>query len=181
MSRHAIKTREEVVVVGEGAPHLTKRFVSSPPSTMAADAMQTSPVQSNTLSLANILSNEVEPETVNGTTDTGPGAGWDEEEIPETTASEGFCVECEGTSVPYFFSRTIILNCLSCVDQPAEVTCESCKDVYCEVCFAAQHRKGSRKQHKSSPLSNRPEKHIEALAETQSVRLLSKKDASSTI
>jgi hypothetical protein len=33
------------------------------------------------------------------------------------------------------------------IDQPAEVFCENCSDNYCEVCFAAQHRKGSRKEH----------------------------------
>jgi hypothetical protein len=31
-------------------------------------------------------------------------------------------------------------------DQPAQVFCESCSDNYCEVCFAAQHRKGTRKR-----------------------------------
>lgn len=39
-----------------------------------------------------------------------------------------------------------------CADQPAQVHCENCVDNYCEVCFAAQHRKGSRKQHKQKPL-----------------------------
>ena len=38
------------------------------------------------------------------------------------------------------------------LDQPAEVLCEICTDAYCEVCFAAQHRKGSRKQHTVKPL-----------------------------
>jgi len=33
------------------------------------------------------------------------------------------------------------------VDQPAQMYCENCLDNYCEVCFAAQHRKGSRKGH----------------------------------
>ena len=33
------------------------------------------------------------------------------------------------------------------VDQPAKMFCENCSDNYCEVCFAAQHRKGSRKSH----------------------------------
>ena len=32
-------------------------------------------------------------------------------------------------------------------DQPSQVFCENCSDNYCEVCFAAQHRKGSRKGH----------------------------------
>jgi hypothetical protein len=38
------------------------------------------------------------------------------------------------------------------LDQPAEVLCETCSDPYCEVCFAAQHRKGSRKSHTVKPL-----------------------------
>lgn len=39
------------------------------------------------------------------------------------------------------------------VDQPAQVYCETCTDNFCEVCFAAQHRKGTRKQHKTKPLT----------------------------
>ena len=35
-------------------------------------------------------------------------------------------------------------------DQPAEVRCVTCMDDYCDVCFYAQHRKGSRKQHPRS-------------------------------
>ncbi|KAI0265915.1 hypothetical protein BC834DRAFT_824286 [Gloeopeniophorella convolvens] len=57
--------------------------------------------------------------------------GWDEEDV-EREAAHGYCVECE--------------------DQPAEVRCENCADDYCEVCFAAQHRKGSRKSHTAKPL-----------------------------
>ena len=37
-------------------------------------------------------------------------------------------------------------------DQPAQILCETCSDVYCEVCFAAQHRKGSRKLHTTRPV-----------------------------
>lgn len=40
------------------------------------------------------------------------------------------------------------------LDQPAQVICETCSDVYCEVCFAAQHRKGSRKRHAVRPLDS---------------------------
>ena len=40
------------------------------------------------------------------------------------------------------------------IDQPAEVHCEACGDDYCEVCFAAQHRKGSRKTHTAKSLAN---------------------------
>ncbi|KAF8559438.1 hypothetical protein OG21DRAFT_1402895 [Imleria badia] len=58
--------------------------------------------------------------------------GWDEESASRPTA-EGFCVECE--------------------DQPAQLSCKECGDDYCEVCFAAQHRKGSRKKHTVTPIS----------------------------
>jgi hypothetical protein len=37
-------------------------------------------------------------------------------------------------------------------DQPAQVRCETCADDYCEVCYAAQHRKGSRKSHTATSL-----------------------------
>ncbi len=48
----------------------------------------------------------------------------------------------------------------SCADQPAEVECQSCLDVFCEVCFAAQHRKGSRKVHSVRPLHSRKEEAV---------------------
>ncbi|KAF8969389.1 hypothetical protein BDZ97DRAFT_1902510 [Flammula alnicola] len=64
-------------------------------------------------------------------------AGWDEEDA-EAPLVDGYCVECE--------------------DQPAEVLCETCSDAYCEVCFAAQHRKGSRKTHPFKPLSSKEKK-----------------------
>ncbi|KAL5637634.1 hypothetical protein ACGC1H_004149 [Rhizoctonia solani] len=49
-------------------------------------------------------------------------------------AEEGYCIECE--------------------DQPANMYCETCADDFCEVCFEAQHRKGTRKLHKSRPLES---------------------------
>ncbi|KAE9386766.1 hypothetical protein BT96DRAFT_927997 [Gymnopus androsaceus JB14] len=58
-------------------------------------------------------------------------SGWDEEAIDRPLA-EGYCIECE--------------------DQPAQVFCEECADPYCNVCYSAQHRKGSRKTHKTKPL-----------------------------
>ncbi|KAH9971431.1 hypothetical protein BGW80DRAFT_1322400 [Lactifluus volemus] len=58
--------------------------------------------------------------------------GWDEEDT-ERDVAHGYCVECE--------------------DQPAEVHCETCADDYCEVCFASQHRKGSRKKHVAKSLA----------------------------
>ena len=49
----------------------------------------------------------------------------------------------------------VVLTSTPPLDQPAEVLCETCSDPYCEVCFAAQHRKGSRKQHTVKPLSSK--------------------------
>jgi hypothetical protein len=52
----------------------------------------------------------------------------EEEEINAVSAAPpGMCVECE--------------------DQPQEVLCEACGDVFCEVCFGALHRRGKRRQH----------------------------------
>ncbi|KAF7352414.1 hypothetical protein MVEN_01205900 [Mycena venus] len=85
-----------------------------------------------TFSLNNILSenheNIVEHPGVNGV----PVGGWDEEEGASKPVEEGTCIECE--------------------DQPAEVLCETCADIFCEVCYASQHRKGSRKLHVVKPL-----------------------------
>lgn len=58
--------------------------------------------------------------------------GWDEETVDRPT-TEGYCVECE--------------------DQPAQIRCDDCQDDYCEVCFAAQHRKGTRRKHITKPLA----------------------------
>ncbi|KAJ7126437.1 hypothetical protein C8R43DRAFT_1028956 [Mycena crocata] len=84
------------------------------------------------LSLSNILGENhenLEHPGINGV----PIGGWDEEEGPAKPVEEGVCIECE--------------------DQPAEVRCETCADVFCEVCYASQHRKGSRKLHVVKPLS----------------------------
>ncbi|KAH9854994.1 hypothetical protein C2E23DRAFT_883533 [Lenzites betulinus] len=88
----------------------------------------------NTFSLENILGADhenVEHPTASKEALT-PTGGWDEEPV-QTKVAQGFCVECE--------------------DQPAQVFCESCSDNFCEVCFAAQHRKGSRKRHATRPLA----------------------------
>ncbi|KAJ7068719.1 hypothetical protein C8F01DRAFT_620870 [Mycena amicta] len=45
--------------------------------------------------------------------------------------------------------------CVECEDQPAEVFCETCADVFCDVCYASQHRKGSRQKHVVKPLAPR--------------------------
>ncbi|KAJ7228222.1 hypothetical protein GGX14DRAFT_611770 [Mycena pura] len=88
-------------------------------------------VEEPAFSLNNILSEkheQLEHPGVNGV----PVGGWDEED-PTKLVQEGSCVECE--------------------DQPAEVHCVTCADNFCEVCFASQHRKGSRKLHEVNPLS----------------------------
>ncbi|XP_006456764.1 hypothetical protein AGABI2DRAFT_211866 [Agaricus bisporus var. bisporus H97] len=85
-------------------------------------------------SLENILNDKhdtIEHPTAMGDVATGPAEGWDEEDVDKPPV-EGYCIECE--------------------DQPAQVLCENCTDAYCEVCFAAQHRKGTRKRHAARPL-----------------------------
>lgn len=82
--------------------------------------------------------------------------GWDEE--GGAKAKEGFCVECEGQSGYFSFSLTAVLIVLLSADQPAQVLCDKCADKYCEVCFAALHRKGTRKDHESKPIVRKPMK-----------------------
>ena len=41
--------------------------------------------------------------------------------------------------------------CVECADQPASLRCLSCADIYCDVCFAAMHKRGSRATHKHEP------------------------------
>ncbi|KXN92353.1 UPF0652 protein [Leucoagaricus sp. SymC.cos] len=92
-------------------------------------------------SLENILGDSpdaIEHPTVTGDVAATPAGGWDEEDT-ERPPVEGYCIECE--------------------DQPAQVFCETCSDVYCEVCFAAQHRKGTRKRHAVRPLDDSSENH----------------------
>ncbi|KDR84043.1 hypothetical protein GALMADRAFT_219873 [Galerina marginata CBS 339.88] len=106
-----------------------------------------------TFSLENILGENHDAVEHPGTDRPEPATGWDEEDTEQPLA-EGYCVECE--------------------DQPAEVVCETCADAYCEVCFAAQHRKGSRKRHAIKPLSGKKEKRAKtngatAPAETSEV------------
>ncbi|PPQ75909.1 hypothetical protein CVT26_000174, partial [Gymnopilus dilepis] len=94
---------------------------------------------SGAFSLQNILSENHDeiPEQTPANRSEGASGGWDEEET-EKPVAEGYCIECE--------------------DQPAEVLCVTCGDPYCEVCFAAQHRKGSRKKHTVKKLSAQEKK-----------------------
>ena len=94
-----------------------------------------------------------------------PTTRWEEEDI-DRPVIDGYCVECEGIFLPSRFddsgSQRISLS-LS-LDQPAEVFCESCSDPYCEVCFASQHRKGSRRKHTVKPLSSKKRVKVEVNA-----------------
>ncbi|KAI9921973.1 hypothetical protein PsorP6_001623 [Peronosclerospora sorghi] len=45
------------------------------------------------------------------------------------------------------------LMCVECEDTTAAVRCEDCDDVYCPLCFEAQHRAGSRLRHSKTELS----------------------------
>ncbi|KAF9809856.1 hypothetical protein IEO21_07217 [Rhodonia placenta] len=87
----------------------------------------------STFSLDNILDGDDENVDLPPLKDAPEGSA--DEETAEGAAAHGFCIECE--------------------DQPAQVLCETCGDEYCEVCFTAQHRKGTRKRHATRPLSGR--------------------------
>ena len=118
---------------------------------------QTKPVGRD-FSLQNILGENPEdvqhPDTkLNGAQPTG----WDEEST-ERPLAEGFCIECEGKHRTQPSGNNADLFPVPSLDQPAQILCETCSDVYCEVCFAAQHRKGSRKRHISRPVEQKPEK-----------------------
>ncbi|GLE08495.1 hypothetical protein PINS_up019703 [Pythium insidiosum] len=43
--------------------------------------------------------------------------------------------------------------CVECEDTEAAVRCEDCRDVYCALCFEAQHHAGTRLRHRQTPLS----------------------------
>ncbi|KAI8812789.1 hypothetical protein BJ742DRAFT_791834 [Cladochytrium replicatum] len=43
--------------------------------------------------------------------------------------------------------------CVECEDQPASLFCEQCQDDYCSICFASQHRKGTRKAHTTKKIN----------------------------
>ena len=84
-----------------------------------------------------------------------PTTRWDEEDI-ERPVIEGYCVECEGKFYQIDSTMAVVKSFFVCLlDQPAEVLCETCSDPYCEVCFASQHRKGSRKKHIVKPLASK--------------------------
>ncbi|KAF7302069.1 B box-type domain-containing protein [Mycena indigotica] len=86
-----------------------------------------------------------------------PGVNGDETEPSPTPVKAGMCIECE--------------------DQPAEVSCETCADVFCEVCYASQHRKGSRQKHVMKPLSVQEKKKVNgSVADTQEPEAMEEED-----
>ena len=103
------------------------------------------------LSLSRILDDESIEHLEHHKSLDAPAEGWDEE-ATEKRLDDGYCIECEGTVVLTQWIRCTQTHRLNNADQPAQVYCESCTDNFCEVCFAAQHRKGSRKQHKTKVL-----------------------------
>lgn len=148
---------------------LTKTFCFSAPTLMSSTpspaGLETNdneiacPSTKGAFLLENILGENHESVEYPGASTTADRAatGWDEEEI-ERPVAEGYCVECEGLDIARITELETYFS--SCTDQPAEVECQSCRDVYCEVCFAAQHRKGSRKLHSVQPLRTKKEEAV---------------------
>jgi hypothetical protein len=106
-------------------------------------------------SLENILGDNHEFIEYPGHEESTPANGWDEESTKEP-AAEGFCIECEGMPACLHLKNWVSLMLRT--DQPAQLLCETCTDIYCEVCFAALHRKGSRKKHVAKTLHSLREK-----------------------
>jgi hypothetical protein len=45
--------------------------------------------------------------------------------------------------------------CIECEDQPASIICVGCQgEIYCSVCHASLHRKGSRNSHETRVFGN---------------------------
>jgi hypothetical protein len=80
-----------------------------------------------------LLSDILDGKEIQGELTEGPESNDDKAVAP---VPEGFCIECE--------------------DQPAQLHCEQCTDDFCEVCYASQHRKGTRKKHTSRQLGPGP-------------------------
>ncbi|EQC26706.1 hypothetical protein SDRG_15437 [Saprolegnia diclina VS20] len=48
---------------------------------------------------------------------------------------------------------TVARMCVECEDTEAALACSDCGDVYCDLCYQAQHRSGHRQKHQSTPLA----------------------------
>ncbi|KAF0694170.1 Aste57867_14930 [Aphanomyces stellatus] len=51
---------------------------------------------------------------------------------------------------------TALSMCIECEDTEASLSCEECADLYCDLCFQAQHRSGTRAKHTKTPLQAPP-------------------------
>eukprot|EP01134_Creolimax_fragrantissima_P005875 CFRG5875T1 len=58
--------------------------------------------------------------------------------------------------------------CIECTDQPVAISCVECQDDYCEVCFDAIHRSGTRKRHSVKNIGNPEVGHSATVAEQKS-------------
>lgn len=117
------------------------------------DGQPTNGPQEAGLSLSRILDDDNIEHLEHHKSADAPADGWDEE-TTERVLVDGYCVECEGMLVSPSGSDAPLTHLPPRnADQPAQVYCESCTDNFCEVCFAAQHRKGSRKQHRTKLLT----------------------------
>lgn len=59
--------------------------------------------------------------------------------------------ESDGMDVDAAVAAAARHLCVECADQPASLRCLACEDIYCDVCFAAMHKRGSRATHKHQP------------------------------
>ncbi|CAE6498645.1 unnamed protein product [Rhizoctonia solani] len=118
-------------IISSTTLYQSRSYNSRITTSMVAGTGQSKPNGGAQWTLSNILDNPdvFEAEMTNGDEKA------EEEPVEENNgAEEGYCIECE--------------------DQPANVFCETCGDDFCDVCFEAQHRKGTRKLHKSRPLES---------------------------
>lgn len=68
--------------------------------------------------------------------------------------------------------------CVECEHMPAVLVCAGCGgDAFCALCFAAQHRKGTRRTHTPAPLPGREELFARFVQETAAAAAEDKEDA----
>ncbi|CCM00435.1 uncharacterized protein FIBRA_02467 [Fibroporia radiculosa] len=109
------------------------------------------------------MSSEVAPIIKNGANPSHGTSGFslngilngDHDDLDDTTTKDALEGSCDEESHGSIAAQGF---CIECEDQPAQLHCDTCQDDYCEVCFAAQHRKGSRKRHATKPLSSHQHK-----------------------
>ena len=57
----------------------------------------------------------------------------------------------DGMDMDAAVAETLKHLCIECRDQPAMLTCDQCTDRFCDVCFAALHKRGTRAAHTHKP------------------------------